>query len=109
MSDPVSHSVVGCLNEYVIVPEYLKPIFGKFTPAFPSKEFGVSGSHDINGKAFKLLITWLLQLVMRMKLPKCDDLIANEMCIDEWLHIANYFDIPIFVKLFTELQLALQK
>jgi len=41
---------------------------------------------------------------MKEKFPSCDELIAHDMNIDEWIYIANYFDIPVFEELFGKIK-----
>lgn len=100
--DPYSHSKIGCTDTLVAVPLYLRPLFAELTCVFTDR-FGPQDYHDINAVEYNRIVGWLLDLVMRFKLPSLDEMIQLEMNVDEWLHIATYFNIPVFIHLFTEL------
>lgn len=100
--DPYSRVEIGCTDTLVSVPLYLRPLFAKLTCSFVHR-FGPQDYHDINPVEYNRIVGWLLDLVMRFKLPSLDEMIQLEMNVDEWLHIATYFNIPVFIHLFTEL------
>ena len=98
------------MDSIVNIPMYLRELFGSNSPVFPAtiSNFGTKGSHDIRSESFKLLIRWLKHLVMRKELPSCNDFLSHDMCIDEWLHISTYCDIPVFEELFSKIKVAIE-
>jgi len=97
---------VSCADFPVSVPVYLQSLFGKKSPVFSgtTEKFGIKCTHEPRTDGFILLVKWLKHLVMKEKFPSCDELIAHDMNIDEWIYIANYFDIPVFEELFGKIK-----
>lgn len=105
---PTKKTCVRCTGGEVIVPLYLKPLFGGLSPVFHVDGFGIEGHHGVNANTFLLLVGWLLDLVMLKKFPSCDDLIRHEMNVEEWLHVSHYFNIPILMQFFMDIQKILE-
>lgn len=92
------------------MPSYLIYLFDNDnSPIWAGSGFSQDNiGHDIDADVFKLIMKWLLNLVMRKTLPTVDMLIEQEMNIDEWIHITDYFNIPVFIDLFTKLKKSLE-
>lgn len=105
-SCPFDFTIVKCIGGDLKMANYLKYLFGN-TPIYHTEGFDKEGIHDINYTTLKLLYGWLLDLVMHNILPTADTLIENDMNLLEWLHIAEYLNIPIFINLFNEVLLSL--
>ena len=101
-----SNAEFNCVDGITYVPTYLRELFGPNSPVFPQtiSNFGVKGTHEIKSAQFKLLVKWLKHLVMRKQLPFTEEFLSYEMCIDEWLHISTYCDIPFFEGLFEKIK-----
>ena len=109
LEDPLDFAIVSCFDTKIKVPSYLRYLFGEYTPVFHSEQFPKEGHHEIDEASFKLIIKWLLIMIMRKEFPTVDTMINQEMDINQWLHISDYFDIPIFSDFFRKIKNILDK
>jgi len=105
LEDSVTHIQINCLNGIVQVPYYLKPFFGDHSPVFHQNYFAGCGNHNIDYQGFKLIIDWLLYILLEKKYPSAQEIFEYKKDNEELKYIADYFDIPKFVVIFTLLDI----
>jgi hypothetical protein len=111
-SDMIGHVIVRCSDSEVVFPNYLKPFLGDHSPIYHHGNYGTlnpESYHEITGSELKFIISLMTLLMMRKELISVDKLITDEVNIDEWIHICNYFDIPYFEACFKEIRSVLTK
>lgn len=108
ITNPIESVKVNCTNGAIDIPVYLRPLFGQ-SPVFHIDGFGVVGKHDIDVNILELFRSWLLNLIINKTLPDVNELIQYIANIDDLAYAADYFNIPVFIDLFTRIKSVIDK